>query len=92
VALPLLILIILICIPILTERIGIVRKLNKGKFVSYRVRYNSLRFINPKKEQQGREIQKLYFIYNLMTITVWIYWILPIIILVLAFLGYIEWI
>ena len=91
-AFPLFLLIALICTPILIERVGIVRKLNKGKLVSCRIKYNSLRFVNPKKEQQGSEAQKLYLIYNLMTIVAWIFRFSPIIILILALLGYIEWI
>jgi len=68
-------LIILTCFPILTERIGIIRKLNRNKLVSYRIKYNSMHFINPKKGQKNHETQKLYLIYNLMTIIRWIYWI-----------------
>jgi hypothetical protein len=92
-AFPLLVLIIMICFPFLVERVGIIRKLNKGKFISCRIKkYSSLRFINPKKQQQSCEAKKLYLIYNLMTIILWIYWISFIVIPALALLGYIEWI
>ena len=59
--------------PILMCRIQLIRKLNKGKLISYRIKNHSLKFINRRKEA-NQKAQVLYIKYNILTILYWLYW------------------